>query len=107
DLSLSGSIGGQNVNIFNPRVLGVPELDAVLGRSDPFSGRVTLPHDTRDLPFMPTEGHLIELAFEQAFGSFDYPRGEFEYSQYFMLRERPDGSGRHTLSYSTRFGVSG
>ena len=24
-----------------------------------------------------------------------------------MLRERPDGSGRHTLAYSTRFGISG
>ncbi|HEX5106163.1 MAG TPA: BamA/TamA family outer membrane protein [Pirellulaceae bacterium] len=107
DLSLSTSVGGQNVQIFNPRVLGVPELDAVLGKSDLFTGRVTLTHDTRDIPFMPTEGHLIELSYEQAFGSFDYPRGEVEFSQYFMLRERPDGSGRHTLAYSTRFGISG
>jgi outer membrane protein insertion porin family len=46
------------VHIFNPRVLGVPELDDVLGKSDLFTGRVTLTHDTRDLPFMPTEGRL-------------------------------------------------
>lgn len=107
DLSISGAVGAQNVQIFNPRVLGVPELDAVLGKSDLFTGRVTLTHDTRDLPFMPTEGHLIELAYEQGFGSFDYPRAEAEFSQYFMLRERPDGSGRHTLAYSSRFGISG
>jgi outer membrane protein insertion porin family len=107
DLSVSAAVGGQNVDIFNPRVLGIPELDRALGKSDLFTGRVTMTHDTRDLPFMPTEGHLIEVAYEQAFGSFDYPRGEFEYSQYFMLRERPDGSGRHTLAYSTKFGISG
>jgi outer membrane protein insertion porin family len=107
DLSISGTIGGQNVNVFNARVLGIPELDRALGKNDLFTARATLTHDTRDLPFMPTEGHLIEVAFEQGFGSFDYPRGEFEFSQYFMLRERPDGSGRHTLAYTTRFGVSG
>jgi len=107
DLSISGAVGAQNVHIFDPRVLGVPELDAVLGKSDLFTARATLTHDTRDLPFMPTEGHLIEVAYEQGFGSFDYPRAEAEFSQYFMLRERPDGSGRHTLAYSTRFGISG
>jgi outer membrane protein insertion porin family len=56
---------------------------------------------------MPTEGHLIELAYEQVFGSFDYPRGTAEYSQYFLLRQRPDGSGRHTLAFTTKAGFSG
>jgi outer membrane protein insertion porin family len=107
DLSLSGAIRAENINIYDPRVLGVPELDRALGKNDLFSGRVTLTHDTRDLPFMPTEGHLIELAYEQAFGSFDYPRGEVDYSQYFLVRQRPDGSGRHTLAYSTRLGFTG
>ena len=107
DLSVTAAAGAQNVNIFEPRVTGVPELDAALGRSDLFSGRISLTHDTRDLPFMPTEGHLFELSYEQVFGSFDYPRGEVNYSQYFMVRQRPDGSGRHTLAFSTRAGFSG
>ena len=50
---------------------------------------------------------MIELSYEQAFGSFDYPRGDFEYRQYFLMRERPDGSGRHTLGYSFILGFSG
>lgn len=107
DLSISSSIRAENVNIFNPRVAGVEELDRALGHSDLFSGQVQLMHDTRDLPFMPTEGHLLQLSYEQVFGSFDYPRGEIDYYQYFMLRERPDGSGRHTLAFSTRLGVTG
>jgi outer membrane protein insertion porin family len=107
DLSLSAALRAENINIFNPRVTGVPELDAVLGHSDLFSGRITLTRDTRDLAFMPTQGHLIELAYEQAFGSFDYPRGDINYAQYFLLRQRPDGTGRHTLAYSTKVGFSG
>jgi outer membrane protein insertion porin family len=107
DLSISAAMRAENINVYDPRVLGVPELDRSLGRNDLFSGRITLTHDTRDLPFMPTEGHLIELAYEQAFGSFDYPRGEVDYSQYFLVRQRPDGTGRHTLAYTTRVGFTG
>ena len=37
-------------------------------------GQVTLTHDTRDVPFAPTEGHLVELNLAQAFGSYSFPR---------------------------------
>lgn len=107
DLSLTTSFRAENVKIYNPRVLGNPQLDEVLGNNDLFSGRVGLTHDTRDQPFAPTEGHLIELSYEQTFGSFDYPRAELDFRQYFLMRERPDGSGRHTLGFSFRTGVSG
>lgn len=107
DLSIAAAFRGENVKIFNPRVTGVPELDQVLGDNDLFSGRVTLTHDTRDIPFAPTEGHYLELSYEQVFGSFDYPRGELDFRKYFLVRERPDGSGRHTLAYSFRLGVTG
>jgi len=108
DLSLAAAIRAENVNIHDPRISGlVPELDSVVGDNDLFSGRLTLTHDTRDTPFAATQGHLIELGYEQVFGSFDYPRGDIDYRQYFLVRERPDGSGRHTLSYAFRLGFSG
>ncbi len=107
DLSLTAAVRAENVNIHNPRVVTVDELNEVLGDNSLFSGRVTATHDTRDTAFAATEGHLIELSYEQVFGSFDYPRGELDYRQYFLMRERPDGSGRHTLSYSFRLGFSG
>jgi outer membrane protein insertion porin family len=107
DLSVSAALGAQNVNVFNPRVDGVEELDRSVGNHDLYTARVTVTHDTRDLPFMPTEGHLIELSGEQAFGDFDYPRGEVEFAQYFLVRERPDGSGRHTVAFTTKAGFSG
>jgi outer membrane protein insertion porin family len=107
DLSVSAALRMEQIEIFDPRVLGVQELDDALGTNHLYSGRFSIMHDTRDLPFMPTEGHLIELSYEQAFGTFDFPRGEVDYSQYFLVRERPDGSGRHTLAFTTKLGFSG
>jgi outer membrane protein insertion porin family len=107
DLSTSLGVRAENVGISDPRVAGVPELERVLGRSDLFGGKVSLMHDTRDLAFMPTEGHLIQISGEQVFGDFDYPRAEAEYNKYWMLRERPDGSGRHVLAFSSQVGFMG
>ena len=63
--------------------------------------------DTRDITFQPTQGYYLQLSFEQVFGSFDYSRGEIDFRRYFLLAERPDGSGRHVLGFSNRIGFSG
>ena len=107
DLSIAAALRMEEVKITDPRVLGIAQLDEVLGGNDFYSGQFSLRHDTRDLPFAPTEGHLIELSYEQAFGEFDYPRGEIDFRKYFMVRERPDGSGRHTIEMSLSTGFSG
>ena len=43
----------------------------------------------------------------QGFGEFDFPRGDIEYRRYRLMYERPDGSGRHTLSFGTKIGFTG
>ncbi len=107
DLSIAAALRLEDVDIFGLRVHGVPELDRVQGHNDIYSGRLTLTHDTRDIPFSPTQGHLVTGSFEQAFGEFSFPRGDFEWAQYFLVRQRPDGSGRHTAGLITKLGVSG
>ncbi|MCY2988144.1 MAG: BamA/TamA family outer membrane protein [Planctomycetota bacterium] len=111
DLSVSTALRAEKIHMSNPYEPygsgSVPQLDSVLGYSDLFTGRATLTHDTRDIPFSPTEGHLIELSFEQAFGDYSYPRAELDLRKYFLVRERPDGSGRHTLGYILQLGFSG
>jgi outer membrane protein insertion porin family len=107
DLSVASTLRAENVNISRPRVIGVPELDRVIGDNDIYSGRFSITHDTRDLPFAPTQGHFIDLAYEQAFGEFDFPRAEADLRKYYLLRERPDGSGRHTLGVTGKVGVTG
>jgi outer membrane protein insertion porin family len=107
DLSVSTTMRAEHVDILDPRVVGVPALDSAVGDHDLFSARFSLTHDKRDRFFAPTQGHLLELSYEQVFGSFDYPRGDIDFRKYFLVRERPDGSGRHTLALGVRFGVTG
>lgn len=107
DLSISTELRMEDVKLFDPRVNTVDQLNRALGSSDLYTGRIRLAHDTRDSPFMSTEGHLMELIYDQTFGEFDYPRGMLNYSRYFLVKERPDGGGRHTLASTWKFGVSG
>lgn len=107
DLSISAGVRGENVDVSNPRVTGVPQLDSVLGDNEIYSGQLQLTHDTRNSPFAPSEGHYMTMSYEQAFGDFDYPRGEIALSKYFLVRERADGSGKQTLTTGWSLGFSG
>ena len=108
DLSIAMALRMENVNISNPRPLPAPQsLLDVLGSNPLYTARWSLTNDTRDHPFMPGSGHRIMLAYEQAFATFKFPRGELEASQYFLLRERADGTGRQTLALITMLGFTG
>lgn len=107
DLTVGAAIRAENVNISQPTVPTPPQLAAVLGNNGLYTARFSLTNDTRDSPFLPSQGHRLMFAYEQAFGDFSYPRGEFEGSQYFLLRQRADGTGKHTLSFITVFGITG
>ncbi len=107
DLSIGTEVRGENIKISNPRVAGVQKLDSVLGKNELYSVRFNIAHDTRDSSFLATEGGLLQLSYEQAFGKFDYPQGTVNYSRYFRVRERADGQGRHVLATTWRLGFSG
>lgn len=107
DLSGNVALRAEDVNISNPSNPAVPQLAEVLGHNELYAVQTGLVHDTRDSPFIATEGHYINLGFQQAIGSFDYPQVTLEGRQYFMLRQRPDGSGRHVLTLRGETGFSG
>ncbi len=107
DLSINFGLRLENVEIDNPRVTTSQQLNESLGDSDLFLFNIGLTRDTRDHPFLATEGTLFTATYTQGFGDFDYPRGDIEYRRYRLLYERPDGSGRHTLTYGTKLGFSG
>ena len=106
DLSVNAGFRGESVNVFNPRVYA-PKIQEMLGTNAVYGFSTGLVHDTRDSPFLPTQGHLATFEFEQVIGTFVYPRGILEARQYFLLNERPDGSGRHVLSVGSVLGMSG
>lgn len=107
DLSLSVGVRGENVDIHNPRVGTSPQLNATVGDTDLYLGHVSLVSDTRDHPFLATEGAYLSLTYTQGFGEVDFPRLDIDYRRYRLLYQRPDLSGRHTLSFGTKLGFSG
>ncbi len=107
DLTASTSFRLERVTLSDP-IAGAPaELTDALGDSDLLGFGAQLTHDTRDNTFLPTEGHLLTLEFEQVLGSYQYPRAEVDLRKYFMLHERPDGSGRHVLSMKATASYTG
>jgi len=106
DLTGSVRFQGQDVDIKNP-AYPVPSLMEVLGHNQLYTVSASLSHDTRDNPFLASEGHLLSGTFEETFGTFQYPRASIEWSQYFRIFERADRSGKHVLSLSARAAYSG
>ena len=106
DLSVNAGFRGESVDVFNPRVLA-PDVVSMLGTNGVYGFSAGIIHDTRDSPFLPTQGHLATFEFEQVIGTYVYPRGILEGRQYFLLNERPDGSGRHVLSVGSVLGMTG
>jgi outer membrane protein insertion porin family len=106
---LSGNVGFriEEIRISDPTVPTPPELERALGDNHAYGFNIGFAHDTRDNPFLPTQGHLIRGGFEQVTGSFNYGQGTIEGRQYFKLAERPDGSGRHVLGIGSTLGFSG
>jgi outer membrane protein insertion porin family len=92
----------EDVYVPTPEILREVEGDNFLS-----TVRSTIAYDTRDMPFMPGEGHRVQFTYEQAFGQFNYPRFELDARQYFTLYQRPDGGGRQILTVGGMTGWTG
>jgi outer membrane protein insertion porin family len=106
DLVGTIGFGAENVRIEDPRIL-IPDLQQVLGNNGRFSVQFAATNDTRDNTFFPTDGHYINLMYEQVTGSFTYPRVVLDMRRYFVLNQRADGSGRQVLALYSYTGVTG
>jgi outer membrane protein insertion porin family len=106
---LIGTVGftGQSVDVSNPRQPTPTALAEAQGTTSIYTFSAQLAHDTRDNTFLSTEGHRISLKFDQTIGDFVFPRVVLEGRQFFPIRQRPDGSGRHVLSLVGQVGISG
>jgi outer membrane protein insertion porin family len=97
----------EEVEMKNPTVPTPAVISKDLGSNFLSTVRGNVTHDTRDQSVMPSEGHYADIAYEQAFNEFTYPRVEGEFRKYFTLYNRPDGSGRQVLTLAGNLGWSG
>jgi len=103
----SASIRIENIEITDPDVPTPQDLLDILGDNFQVVTSLSWQHDTRDNPFLPGAGHLANVTFDYGFGDFDFPKITFEGRQFWTLRERPDGSGRHIISVRGLAGFAG
>jgi outer membrane protein insertion porin family len=80
---------------------------AASGHSTLASIRPSLRFDNRNAAFMPNKGQYLELSFEEAWGTFTFPKFEVEGRTYFTTGSRPDGSGKRILTLRGHYGVTG
>ncbi len=69
--------------------------------------RPSITFDNRNDPIAPNKGQYLQLAFEQGWGDFTFPKAEIEGRKYFTVWQRPDGSGKQTLTMRGFFGITG
>jgi outer membrane protein assembly complex protein YaeT len=71
--------------------------------------RPGLTRDTRDSYIYPTRGSVFDVGFEQVFGSYTFPVGTLDFTQFISSRylAREDGSGRHVLGLRTQLSFAG
>ena len=106
-LTFTAGLRLEDVEIDNPRVATSPQLNAVLGDSDLFLGSIGLAYDNRVLPYLTGVGTYFSATFTQAFGDFDYSRGEIEFRNHQKIFARPDDSGRHIIGFRSLLGFTG
>jgi len=104
DFSTRLSLGGQRVTIRPKRP--IDELLDQAGKHPMYNVGLTAIHNTRDSEYMPTEGHFLSAGVEQVFGDYQFLRGNVDLRKYFMLRERPDRSGRWVLGLRSTVGIT-
>jgi hypothetical protein len=69
--------------------------------------RPSVRFDNRNDPFVPSKGQYLELAFEQGWGDFTFPKFTAEGRQHFTLGSRPDQTGKRILTMRGFYGISG
>jgi outer membrane protein insertion porin family len=105
--STSASLRLEQVELSGAPSVRPQILSDALGSNFLSTIRLSIAHDTRDVPFLPTSGHFIEASYEQAFNDFKYPRFEVDATQYFTTYRRADGAGKHILSLRGQLGWTG
>jgi outer membrane protein insertion porin family len=97
----------EDVSFFGYKTPAPADYLAASGHTQLFTIRPSLRFDNRNNPVSPTKGQYVEFAFEEAWGTFHFPKITVEGRQHFLLGSRPDGTGARFLTLRGFFGATG
>ena len=104
--ALSAGVRIENVNVSDVSPHAPEDYREVVGDNFMFAPRVGATYDTRDSLLRPTEGGLLDMSYEQALGSYNFPILNLEASRFFTTYQRPDGSGKHVIAVNSQIGYA-
>ncbi|MBX7104891.1 MAG: outer membrane protein assembly factor BamA [Gemmataceae bacterium] len=104
--SANGTLRLENVDIYDVPDYYPPEITQYRGSHFLGGVRASLNRDSRDSYLRPTEGSNFEIGYEQCFGDYNFPLFNIEFSKFFTLYQRPDGSGRQVLALRSQANFS-
>ncbi|MGL4552139.1 MAG: outer membrane protein assembly factor BamA, partial [Gemmataceae bacterium] len=97
--SASITARAENVSVHNVSTFAPAAYQDVLGDNFLVGARAGVTRDSRDSVLRPTEGSMLDISYEHVFGDQVFPLMNLEYSQYWTLMQRADGSGRQVLAF--------
>ncbi len=105
--SIVGTIRAEEINVGNV-TLGAPDdYTNVIGSHFLAGFRAGVTRDTRDSVMRPTDGSLLTIGYEQCVGDYTFPLASIDYTQWWTVFQRADGSGRHVLQLHSEFDWAG
>ncbi|MBY0229362.1 MAG: BamA/TamA family outer membrane protein [Gemmataceae bacterium] len=104
--SASATVRAEQVGVRDVPAFAPSDYLDVRGSTYQTGVRAGLTHDTRDSVLRPTEGHLFDVGYEQVFGRRNFGLANLEFSQFWTVAQRADGSGRHVVAFHNSTGYA-
>jgi len=101
------NLRAENINVKDLPIDSPPEIRKYAGYSQAYGVGLGLRRDSRDNYLRPTSGSVLDLNYEQVYGSYHYPIATAEYTTFFTTYERVDGTGRHVLALKSQASWAG
>jgi outer membrane protein assembly factor BamA len=103
--SIAGTVRVEDVGVKNVPFWSPVDYLSVQGDNFLVGGRLGVTYDDRDNVLRPTSGQLFDVSVEQCFGdNKPFTLAQIDYSRYWTVMQRPDGSGKHVVSFHHQSG---
>jgi outer membrane protein assembly factor BamA len=95
--SVLGTVRIESVNVNGVSPFAPPDYLTAQGRNFQAGFRGGVIRDTRDSILRPTEGSLLDISYEQVIGDHVFGLAGIDFTKFWTVYQRADGSGRHVL----------
>jgi outer membrane protein assembly complex protein YaeT len=105
--SINETIRVEGIDLYNVPAAAPTSITKYAGWSFLTGFRTALVRDARDSYLRATSGSQLEIAFEEALGTYTFPVATVDFTKYFTTFHRRDGSGKQVLAIRTMVGWAG